>query len=200
MAGATPEQLKQIKNEAEEAADNDPVDLQTLDNFNDIYDDSSAPGYFHFLMNPSDMDEGWLRNGQYAAIGTAVVAGGAAIALKAAAVYGISQIGAVSLSRVPAQIALEYRLIAAGGAVGSQTQQRYFGQFDSAKYPKPPGWTPQWVWGPSSGSRSETWRWWDPHGGEWRFHFADKHHLFDHWDFNAWTIYNSPWQNVYFWN
>jgi len=65
------------------------------------------------------MDDG-LETGFYVAAGTAAAAGGAALLLDAAAVYGISQIGAVSLSNLPAQVLLEYRLITAAtpGAVG----------------------------------------------------------------------------------
>ena len=75
-AGATQEQLNQISTEAQAAAAGNPIELQTLDTFNDLYDDSAAPGYFYFLFNPSAMDEGWIRNTQYAAIATAAVAGG----------------------------------------------------------------------------------------------------------------------------
>jgi hypothetical protein len=37
--------------------------------------------------------------------------------------------------------------------------------------------------------------WWDPQGGEWRFHGADKWHE-PHWDFNPWTDWNSPWEHI----
>jgi hypothetical protein len=72
-AGATQEQLNQINQEAQAAAAGNPIELQTLDTFNDLYDDSAAPGYFFFLFNPSAMDDD-LENGFYASLG---VAGGA---------------------------------------------------------------------------------------------------------------------------
>ncbi|MFN9717267.1 MAG: hypothetical protein ACK58L_01145, partial [Planctomycetota bacterium] len=74
-AGATQTQLDQIAQEAQAAAQNDPIDLQTLDNFNDVYDDSAAPGYFYFLFNPSAMDDD-LEYGFYGFMG----AGGALLA------------------------------------------------------------------------------------------------------------------------
>lgn len=122
-AGATQTQLDQIAQEAKAAAQNDPIDLQTLDNFNDVYDDSAAPGYFYFLFNPSAMDDGYETT-FYIFGGVGLIAGGAAIALKAAAVYGISQIGVVGLTSLKSQIILEYQLIAAvtPGALGL-TQQ-----------------------------------------------------------------------------
>jgi hypothetical protein len=74
-AGATQEQLNQIITEAQAAAAGDPIDLQTLDNFNDVYVDSAAPGYFYFLFNPSAMDDD-LEDGFYVLMGT----GGALLA------------------------------------------------------------------------------------------------------------------------
>ena len=67
-------------------------------------------------MNPSDMDEGWLRNGQYAAIGTAVVAGGAAIALKGLAVAGIS----TYIINLAGNAALPYRVAVTGRVIASR--------------------------------------------------------------------------------
>ncbi|MBN1917558.1 MAG: RHS repeat-associated core domain-containing protein [Verrucomicrobia bacterium] len=68
---------------------------------------------------------------------------------------------------------------------------------------RPPGWNPQWRYGISSRSNSATnpsqacgRSWWDQKGGEWRWHPADRWHPEGHWDYNPWTEWNSPWQNV----
>jgi RHS repeat-associated protein len=36
----------------------------------------------------------------------------------------------------------------------------------------------------------------DPEGGEWYWHPADKWHPESHWDYNPWNNWNSPWQRV----
>jgi hypothetical protein len=61
---------------------------------------------------------------------------------------------------------------------------------------KPPGFNPEtWQW--REGSRTNVPRsWWDPEGGEWRFHPADKRHD-PHWDYNPWEQRNHPWQHLY---
>jgi len=74
----------------------------------------------------------------------------------------------------------------AGGAVNWRTGQGY---------PRPPGWNDSWEW--RHGTRGDTPRWFDPQGGEWRWHAPDKHHPTGHWDFNPWTHWNSPWQNIF---
>lgn len=61
--------------------------------------------------------------------------------------------------------------------------------------PKPPGWTPGWEEGLSSRAGLDT-SWWDPNGGEWRWHAPDKWHPEGHWDHNPWTDWNSPWEVV----
>jgi RHS repeat-associated protein len=61
--------------------------------------------------------------------------------------------------------------------------------------PRPPGWTSEWQWREGS-LRSRGSHWWDPAGGEWRFHGIDKHHATPHWDYNAWETWNAPWRNV----
>ena len=81
MAGATPEQLKQIKNEAEEAADNDPVDLKDFDGGESTtgaywYGMFFDGNYLHYLTNPSEMDDG-VRYTFYGLLGT----GGGALSL-----------------------------------------------------------------------------------------------------------------------
>ena len=61
---------------------------------------------------------------------------------------------------------------------------------------KPPGFDPQtWQWRDASRNIPEK-HWWDPEGGEWRYHPADKWHG-PHWDYNPWTEWNSPWQHIY---
>ena len=61
---------------------------------------------------------------------------------------------------------------------------------------KPPGFNPEtWQW--REGSRANVPRsWWDPEGGEWRFHPADKYHD-PHFDYNPWQQWNNPWQHLY---
>ncbi len=64
-------------------------------------------------------------------------------------------------------------------------------------YPKPPGWTSEWVWRfPSKTSSKATPRWFDPKGGEWRWHAPDRFHPKGHWDYNPWDQWNTKWQNV----
>jgi len=63
--------------------------------------------------------------------------------------------------------------------------------------PKPPQWNQDWRWGPGTRDTQQSWRWWDPDGGEWRFHGPDRHHLTPHWDYNPWNHPSSPWQNHY---
>jgi RHS repeat-associated protein len=63
------------------------------------------------------------------------------------------------------------------------------------KGPLPPGWTDEWQWRYPEGEGSP--RWFDPEGGEWRFHDVDPWHSTPHWDYNSWNAWNSPWQNVY---
>jgi hypothetical protein len=61
--------------------------------------------------------------------------------------------------------------------------------------PKPPGFDPEtWQWMGASRLSSPGKHWYDPSGGEWRYHPADKWHD-PHWDYNPWTQWNSPWQH-----
>ena len=64
--------------------------------------------------------------------------------------------------------------------------------------PKPPGWTPDWEWRYPEGetTRRVNPRWFDPKGGEWRWHPPDKYHPQGHWDYNPWDEWNSRWRNV----
>jgi hypothetical protein len=65
------------------------------------------------------------------------------------------------------------------------------------KWPHPPGWTEEWriMWGTRSGATSP--HWFDPAGGEWRYHDVDNYHDTAHWDYNPWHKYNEGWQNIY---
>jgi hypothetical protein len=80
---------------------------------------------------------------------------------------------------------------------GAAPAPRMPGQFDSANYPRPPEWRQDWEWAPGSGDKPVGWRWWDPDGGEWRWHPQDRHHPTPHWDYNPWETWNSPWKNIY---
>ena len=63
--------------------------------------------------------------------------------------------------------------------------------------PKPPGWNSNWQWRyPESKNPNACPRWFDPKGGEWRWHAPDKYHPKGHWDYNQWDQWNSPWQNI----
>lgn len=66
-----------------------------------------------------------------------------------------------------------------------------------AGQPKPPGWTPEWRWQyPENTTKPTSPRYYDPTGGEWRWHPPDKWHPQGHWDYNPWDQWNSPWRNV----
>lgn len=59
----------------------------------------------------------------------------------------------------------------------------------------PPGWSKAWQW--RAGSRAKNPKsWWDPKGGEWRWHEVDRYHPDAHWDHNPWTSWSSPWTHV----
>jgi len=67
-----------------------------------------------------------------------------------------------------------------------------------ANWPKPPNWAPEWQWKYPECSTPKTQpRWFDPNGGEWRWHSPDKWHPDGHWDYNPWDSWNSPWRNIY---
>jgi RHS repeat-associated protein len=59
--------------------------------------------------------------------------------------------------------------------------------------PLPPGWTPDWTWRFPDRTGQHEPRWFDPNGGEWRYHEDSRHD--PHWDFNPWNEWNSEWQN-----
>ena len=66
-----------------------------------------------------------------------------------------------------------------------------------AHWPKPPGWTTRWQWRYPEGTSTKTSpRWFDPKGGEWRWHTPDKYHPEGKWDYNPWDAWNSPWRHV----
>lgn len=62
--------------------------------------------------------------------------------------------------------------------------------------PKPPGWTREWQWRHPEGTKPAEPRWFDPKGGEFRWHPPDKHHPDGHWDYNPWHQWNNQWRNV----
>jgi RHS repeat-associated protein len=65
--------------------------------------------------------------------------------------------------------------------------------------PTPPGYDPTnpgWRYGYPEGPTIQSPRYFDPKGGEWRFHPPDRWHPAPHWDYNPWDQWNSPWQNV----
>ena len=55
-AGISASDLETVEDEAAAAAADDPIEFTTIDELGED-DDSNAPGYWHFLMNPSDMDD-----------------------------------------------------------------------------------------------------------------------------------------------
>ena len=68
---------------------------------------------------------------------------------------------------------------------------------DNGEEPTPPGFDPEtWTQMPGTQERAGS-HWWDPNMGEWRWHPPDQWHETGHWDYNPWTEWNSPWQNVY---
>ena len=97
-----------------------------------------------------------------------------------------------------AEALAEQRLAAAGVRTETSEAATALKRFpESARgSPKPPSFDPRcWEWR-SASSRGSGMNWWDPEGGEWRYHAADKHHR-PHWDYNPWIQSNSPWQHIY---
>jgi YD repeat-containing protein len=77
---------------------------------------------------------------------------------------------------------------AAGGSVAAEQAL--------ARALRPPGWNENWQWRYPEGDSPSSPRWFDENGGEWRYHDADQYHPSAHWDYNPWSQWNSPWQNV----
>jgi RHS repeat-associated protein len=66
--------------------------------------------------------------------------------------------------------------------------------------PRPPGYRPGdpgWRYDYPEGLRHREPRWFDPKGGEWRHHPADRWHSQPHWDYRPWTEWNSPKYRIY---
>jgi RHS repeat-associated protein len=68
--------------------------------------------------------------------------------------------------------------------------------------PRPPGWNSDWDYRyPEGPEPPMKWRdlpeprWFDPDGGEWRFH-QDNRHPDPHWDYNPWQHPYDEWRNV----
>ena len=89
-------------------------------------------------------------------------------------------------------------LVFIGGALitGLADELADVGVGTSLRPPLPPGWDPSWEWRYPEGSSTSSPRWFDPEGGEWRWHPPDKWHPDGHWDYNPWTEWNSPWRNI----
>jgi len=88
-------------------------------------------------------------------------------------------------------------------AGGLLTEELMTGSFRSSggtnnKDIKPPGWDENWQWKhPETNDPNAKPRWYDPSGGEWRWHSPDKWHPDGHWDYNPWDNWNARWQNIY---
>lgn len=63
--------------------------------------------------------------------------------------------------------------------------------------PLPPRWSDTWEYRYPEGRGTSSPRWFDESGGEWRYHDIDPWHSTPHWDYNPWTEWNSPWQNIF---
>lgn len=107
--------------------------------------------------------------------------------LEASTVVGVSSV-------VVAAIALKaWEAVLTTEEAYDAVQQCYEPKSDE---PLPPGWNENWRRGYGTRQDSETERWFDENGGEWRWHAPDKWHPEGHWDYNPWTEWNSPWQNL----
>ena len=70
-AGITTSQLEEEDDAAQAALIENPPTWTELGDLGDDDITTGAPGYLHFLFNPSGMDEGWLQSTQYVALTTA---------------------------------------------------------------------------------------------------------------------------------
>jgi hypothetical protein len=95
--------------------------------------------------------------------------------------------GTIFLTLAPGGIAAREGLAARAGGIAATMPE----------YPKPPGWTADWDWRYPEGTAKSSPRWFDPNGGEWRWHAPDRWHSEGHWDHNPWTQWNSKWENHY---
>jgi RHS repeat-associated protein len=61
----------------------------------------------------------------------------------------------------------------------------------------PPGYDPEtWTEGPASRPSDPGKNFYDPEGGEWRWHAPDKYHPEGHWDYKS-PGNSTPWENIY---
>ncbi|MCL2592282.1 MAG: hypothetical protein FWD82_02835, partial [Defluviitaleaceae bacterium] len=89
-------------------------------------------------------------------------------------------------------------MLPAGAVRSTNTSASVINRWRSEGYPTPPGWNEQWQWRLPEGTKTDVFpRWFDPQGGEWRWHAPDRFHSIGHWDYNPWTSWNSGWQNIY---
>ena len=63
--------------------------------------------------------------------------------------------------------------------------------------PLPPMWNSSYELRPPTRDSAVNWRWFDPDGGEWRYHDTDPWHGQAHWDYNPWDSWCSDWENWY---
>ena len=61
----------------------------------------------------------------------------------------------------------------------------------------PLGWNKDWELLYGTRQKGGSAHWFDPKGGEWRWHAPDSWHSTGHWDYNPWDSWNSKWQNIY---
>jgi RHS repeat-associated protein len=62
---------------------------------------------------------------------------------------------------------------------------------------KPPGYDPEtWTKGPATRPSDPGENFYDPEGGEWRWHAPDKYHPEGHWDYKS-PGKSAPWENIY---
>jgi hypothetical protein len=124
-AGITQAELNQTTTQAQTTAANNPIETLSIADLGPD-DDSAAPGYFHFLFNPSDMDDD-LETGFYVAAGTAAAAGAgiAAVTYGPALMAASADITLPTLALVPGGMTIGQggMLVATGGglAVGTTT-------------------------------------------------------------------------------
>jgi hypothetical protein len=83
------------------------------------------------------------------------------------------------------------------GAGAPRTAPKLAGKGGAANDPLPPGWNDGWLRMPASRLHLQEWHWYDPAGGEWRWHAPDKYHSTGHWDYQQGRTWNDPWQHIY---
>jgi hypothetical protein len=85
--------------------------------------DGFGSGYWHYLTNPSEMSTG-LQYGFYGLLGAGGALLGVAGGLAAGAAIGVTAIGTVPLSQLPAQLFLEWQFLTAATTTGTVAANR----------------------------------------------------------------------------